>query len=1201
MSRREGMSYNYRKENDFILALDLGIGSTGWAVVDATKKRIDDLGVLIFESGEEHARKSADRASQKRRSYRSAKRLNRRKKQRKAALIKYLDSISFADMNQLNNSFKEQKNPNDLISLRIKGLDQQLSQLELFSVLIYFCNHRGYKDFYEYLDNKDTDKKEASQMSDAKDAIDTLFASGKYRTLAEMIAKDPVFKKKDNHDQTVIAYRNKKGYQYLYSRADLFHELAMILSKQSDYYECFDTDTNNIIAQLIFHQRYFEEGPGPKNEEQRKSYLFHNKGKQRYTGFGDLIGNCIFYPQEMKWTKNSIVYDEYVLINTLSQMRFYQDGVECGFNKRILHELMLSIFDKKGIITLAEIKKLLKRHKIETNSYDRDTHKYKFPFMSVLTDNLVFDDQTIECFRKEIETKEYRLNDALSNKLGKLLAAYISPELRKKELDTIFDHVTKEMVGIKSAGVANTSFKYMLEAINAFEHGVKYGDFQAKFNENKVFENVQLMYNGKLIAIRDSDLLRNPVVYRTINQCRKLINAIISRYHIVKVNIEIASEVSQSFEQRKKTTEYQKDLAKEKAENETKLKETLLAYNINIPISQKLLDKYTLFLLQKERCMYTNTKIDFMQLLGNEVQVDHIVPQSIVFDDTLNNKVLVIRSANARKGNRLPLECFEEMQEDVVSTNKGYTVKQYKKNCLSLLKSKKISKKKYQYLTLTELTDDIINSFVSRNINDTRYITRYVSNYLKAAFAQSEETKNIKVNAIKGSVTSRLRRKWLTKYTKSGNIPSIYALEDKGRKLHYYHHAVDAVILANINTAYILLANCFDTMQSIRRDRNLSEEIKKAEINKVINNTVKSLRKYHGYSEDFVRRLIDSEYIPSICKNLYDEVQVRIPLDIQLKDENGCYKFSRDLRSYRTLVSLTPIINESLNHGESIDSRISELFNKLSKEIQSPYYIDNNKTYKDGKNCEKIDLTKSEPELINYVKSINQVSNDEYLKRCEHYYNDSDFVSQIELPYIYFKIDRSYRDTMVNSENAVKFKDVARECHVSSIEELSEFLSKLENINSKYYIKPIRDGRNRVNYSIYEANKYYCSEVCKTNQNKLFMRGIKYVDVRKENGQLVLLKPLPDSWEHIMYIFKNEYIMIKKKNGTEIFGAYRGVEDVNRKQIQMRLFSNTQLKKKKCAIVGITENITKYELDILGHLKGEIKCGDLLSFTTEKR
>ena len=89
---------NYRQKHRFVLATDLGIGSNGWAIIDLDAHRVEDLGVQIFESGEEGAKKASARASQQRRLKRSAHRLNRRKKQRKEALIKFLQEIEFPDL-----------------------------------------------------------------------------------------------------------------------------------------------------------------------------------------------------------------------------------------------------------------------------------------------------------------------------------------------------------------------------------------------------------------------------------------------------------------------------------------------------------------------------------------------------------------------------------------------------------------------------------------------------------------------------------------------------------------------------------------------------------------------------------------------------------------------------------------------------------------------------------------------------------------------------------------------------------------------------------------------------------------------------------------------------------------------------------------------------------------------------------------------
>ena len=425
---------NYRQKHRFVLATDLGIGSNGWAIIDLDAHRVEDLGVQIFESGEEGAKKASARASQQRRLKRSAHRLNRRKKQRKEALIKFLQEIEFPDLVEILNSFKKQKNPNDILSLRVKGLDNKLSPLELFSILIYMSNNRGYKDFYDNDINDNNTDKDEKEMEKAKSTIEKLFASNSYRTVGEMIATDPTFIVDKSGSKKVIKYHNKKGYQYLIPRKLLENEMSLILHKQEEFYDCLSIDNITIILDKIFFQRNFEDGPGPKNK--RDDYKNNSKGNQFYTGFNEMIGLCPFYPNEKKGTKNSLIYDEYYLINTLSQFFFTDsNGVIMSFTKSLLHDLMLYFFDHKGEITNKELSSFLLKHGLELNSKEKSNKKYKLNYMKQLTDSTIFETEMIASFREEIETSSYRSVNSLSNKIGNCIGQFITPSKRKEELN----------------------------------------------------------------------------------------------------------------------------------------------------------------------------------------------------------------------------------------------------------------------------------------------------------------------------------------------------------------------------------------------------------------------------------------------------------------------------------------------------------------------------------------------------------------------------------------------------------------------------------------------------------------------------------------------------------------------------------------------------------------------------------------------
>ena len=60
-------------------------------------------------------------------------------------------------------------------------------------------------------------------------------------------------------------------------------------------------------------------------------------------------------------------------------------------------------------------------------------------------------------------------------------------------------------------------------------------------------------------------------------------------------------------------------------------------------------ERLYLYFLQLGKCAYSGRQISLDDLNGNTYDVDHIVPQSLVKDDSIDNKVLVYRECNAKK------------------------------------------------------------------------------------------------------------------------------------------------------------------------------------------------------------------------------------------------------------------------------------------------------------------------------------------------------------------------------------------------------------------------------------------------------------------------------------------------------------------------------------------------------------------------
>lgn len=122
--------------------------------------------------------------------------------------------------------------------------------------------------------------------------------------------------------------------------------------------------------------------------------------------------------------------------------------------------------------------------------------------------------------------------------------------------------------------------------------------------------------------------------------------------------------------------------------------------------------------------------------------VDHIIPYSRCFDDSYQNKVLVLASENRQKGNRLPYEYFGQDE----ARWHGYEVRV--ENLIH-------NYRKRQKLLKRRLTEEESSGFIDRNLKDTQYITRAVYNLIRdhLAFAESNYRKK-PVQAVNGAVTA---------------------------------------------------------------------------------------------------------------------------------------------------------------------------------------------------------------------------------------------------------------------------------------------------------------------------------------------------------------------------------------------------------------------------------------------------------------
>lgn len=192
-------------------------------------------------------------------------------------------------------------------------------------------------------------------------------------------------------------------------------------------------------------------------------------------------------------------------------------------------------------------------------------------------------------------------------------------------------------------------------------------------------------------------------------------------------------------------------------------------------------DRLFLYYLQNGRDMYTGKPLEINQL--SNYDIDHIIPQAFIKDNSLDNRVLTSSKENRGKSDNVPsLEVVEKM----------------KAFWQQLLDSKLISERKFNNLTKAERDRGGLNEldkvgFIKRQLVETRQITKHVAQILDARFnkevtEKDKKNRNVKIITLKSNLVSNFRKEF-----------GLY----KVREINDYHHAHDAYLNAVLTKAIL--------------------------------------------------------------------------------------------------------------------------------------------------------------------------------------------------------------------------------------------------------------------------------------------------------------------------------------------------------------------------------------------------------------
>lgn len=302
--------------------------------------------------------------------------------------------------------------------------------------------------------------------------------------------------------------------------------------------------------------------------------------------------------------------------------------------------------------------------------------------------------------------------------------------------------------------------------------------------------------------------LRNPVVEKILNQMINVVNAVCDTYGKPdEIRIELARDLKQSAKEREKATA---DINEANLLNEKYRK--ILETEFGIPhVSRNDIIRYKLYMELKDngfKTLYSDTYIPKDKLFSKEFDIEHIIPQARLFDDSFSNKTLEARDINIEKSNATAFDyTLGKWGEERATAYKAKIDDLYRKGVLS--------KSKHDKLLMRE--ENIPDGFIDRDLRNSQYIAKKAREIL-------EDLVSVVVPTI-GSITDRLREDWQLvdvmqelnwdKYNRLGLTESyqdkdgrtIQRIKDWTKRNDHRHHAMDALTIAFTKPAFIQYLN----------------------------------------------------------------------------------------------------------------------------------------------------------------------------------------------------------------------------------------------------------------------------------------------------------------------------------------------------------------------------------------------------------
>jgi CRISPR-associated endonuclease Csn1 len=759
-----------RNPKKYVLGLDLGTSSVGWAVieVDDTNEPIDlvALGTRHFEEVMEDKGKKLK--NEKRRQMRGLRRNTARRKLRKESVLRILRSANLAPAE--SEPYAESLSTLEPYRLRAKAAEEQVTLLELGRALYHMAQRRGFKSnrgakLAALRDDPEVAALLANDLEEDTDSDSITSREEREETGKILSALKQLDHELGNQTLGQFFYAEllagRKVRRRFTRRGHYEHEFNTLWETQKQFYPAVLTDPLKAkLSHALFYQRPLKAQPS-------------------------LVGKCALEPTKKRAAQGTLIAQRFRIWQDLANLALldHETGEKRNLTLEEKKELG-QLLETKDKLTWAEVAKIL-----GGKLHSEKKAGLTFNLQTAYKDGLTGNKTACRIAKLAPELWETSDEDQRTEIVEMILTSRdrgtLFKTLRAKykvEPTVALSLATLEL----PAGYAALSSKAMTRMLEHLRQGATRIEAQTQCGytlwENEIETVEQLPPPTPQFRAE----ITSPRVRKAINQTRKVVNALVREYgKPYLIRIEMAREMSLNDKEKTNWIKVQKDGEKENEQARDELKKMGIPEPTRADVTWYRLGKQVGWI-----CPYSGKTIPQTAAATGEFQIEHIVPYEIAFDSSFNNLTLCHKEWNERKGKRTPFQAFggdakawKEMSERIDKiTGPGSGHK------------KKLFKDQTDY---EQLSEEVRNRMIERQLNESRWIARSAATYLRP-IVQPKAAKGTEVECTRGAATHMIRTYWRL-------MEPLYQVNEK-RRDDLRHHAVDAVAIAMTSRSLFMKA-----------------------------------------------------------------------------------------------------------------------------------------------------------------------------------------------------------------------------------------------------------------------------------------------------------------------------------------------------------------------------------------------------------